>query len=76
MKRSSIGYRYIHTAIDDRTRLAYSEIHDDEQAVTAAGFWRRPTTWFAAHGVTVERVLTDIQAGWRSEDPRVVRPAA
>ena len=38
---SGVGYRYIHTAIDDRTRLAYSEILDDEQAATAAAFWRR-----------------------------------
>jgi hypothetical protein len=38
------GYRYIHTAIDDRSRIAYSEIHDNEQAVTAAGFWRRAET--------------------------------
>ena len=76
VKRSSIGYRFIHTALDDRTRLAYSEILADEQAVTAAAFWRRAHTWFAAHGVTVERALTDIQGGWRVQDPRVVRPAA
>lgn len=36
---SGVGYRYIHTALDDRTRLVYSEILDDEQAATAAGFW-------------------------------------
>lgn len=34
-----VGYRYVHTAVDDRTRIAYSEIHNDENAVTAAGFW-------------------------------------
>ena len=62
MKRSSVGYRFIHTALDDRTRLAYSEILGDEQAVTAAAFWRRAHAWFSAHGVTVERALTDIQA--------------
>ena len=59
VKRSTTGYRFIHTAIDDRTRLAYSEIHDDEQAITAAGFWQRAYTWFAVHGVHIERVLTD-----------------
>ena len=53
------GYRYIHTALDDRTRLVYSEIHDDEQAVTAAAFWTRAAAWFAAHGITCERVITD-----------------
>jgi len=41
---TNVGYRYIHTAIDDRTRLAYSEIHRDEQGVTAAGFWHRALT--------------------------------
>ncbi len=54
-----VGYRYIHSAIDDRTRLVYSEIHLDETAATAVGFWRRAVTWFAAHGITCERVITD-----------------
>jgi transposase InsO family protein len=56
---SNVGYRYIHTALDDRTRLAYSEILDNEQGVTAAGFWERAHSWFAAHHVTIERALTD-----------------
>ena len=60
------GYRYIHSAIDDRTRLVYSEIHHDEQAVTAAGFWHRAFAWFALHGITCERVLTDNGACYRS----------
>lgn len=66
VKRSTTGYRFIHTAIDDCTRLAYSEIHDDEQAVTAAGFWRRAAIWFAAHGIHFERVLTDNGSCYRS----------
>ena len=66
VKRSSAGYRYIHTALDDRTRLAYSEILDDEQAVTAAAFWHRAHAWFAAHGITIERVLTDNGSCYRS----------
>ena len=49
---SGVGYRYLHTAIDDRTRIAYSEILNDEQAVTAAAFWRRAAAWFAARGIT------------------------
>lgn len=56
---SNIGYRYIHTAIDDRTRLAYSEILDDETGATAAAFWLRTTAWFASQGLTCERVITD-----------------
>jgi len=63
---TKVGYRYIHTAIDDRTRLAYSEIHRDEQGVTAAGFWHRAHQWFAAHGITVERALTDNGPCYRS----------
>jgi len=60
------GYRYIHSALDDRTRLVYSEIHDDEQAITAVGFWHRAVAWFAAHGVTCERVLTDNGSCYKS----------
>ncbi len=63
---AKVGYRYLHTAIDDRTRVAYSEILDDEQATTAAAFWRRAHTWFAARGVAVERCLTDNGSCYRS----------
>ncbi len=65
-KRAGAGYRYIHTAIDDRTRIAYSEILDDEQAATAAGFWARAATWFSAIGIHCERVLTDNGSCYRS----------
>ena len=51
-KRAKIGYDYVHTAIDDHTRLAYSEIHDDEKDPTSAGFLHRALAWFAAHGIT------------------------
>ncbi len=60
------GYRYIHSVIDDRTRVAYSEILDDEKGHTAAGFWRRAHAWFAAMGITIERVLSDNGACYRS----------
>jgi transposase-like protein len=58
-RRSTVGYRYIHSAVDDRTRVAYSQIHDNEQGATAVGFWHRAHAIFAAHGIDVERVLTD-----------------
>jgi transposase InsO family protein len=61
-----VGYRYLHTALDDRTRLAYSEIHTDEQAVTAAGFWTRAAAWFATQGIRCERVITDNGSCYRS----------
>ena len=60
------GYRYLHTAIDDRTRLAYSEIHHDEQATTAAGFWTRAAAWYASLGIMCQRVITDNGACYRS----------
>jgi transposase InsO family protein len=63
---SGAGYRYIHTALDDRTRLVYSEILDDERALTAAGFWARAASWFAAIGIRCERVITDNGSCYRS----------
>jgi transposase InsO family protein len=65
-KTRRVGYRYIHSALDDRTRLVYSEIHTDETAMTAAGFWTRAAAWFAEHGVSCERVITDNGACYRS----------
>lgn len=58
-KTTPIGYDYIHTAIDDYTRLAYSEVLPDEKDPTSAGFLHRAMTWFAAHGVHVHQILTD-----------------
>lgn len=57
--RNSTGYAYLHTALDDHTRLAYTENLPDEKADTCADFLTRATAWFAQCGVTVERVLTD-----------------
>ncbi len=54
-----IGYAYLHTAIDDYSRVAYTEALADEKGATAAGFWRRAEAWFRARGVVIERVLTD-----------------
>jgi transposase InsO family protein len=54
-----VGYRYIHTALDDRTRIVYSEILSDEKATTAAGFWRRAAAWYTSIGITPKRVITD-----------------
>jgi len=61
-----IGYGYVHTALDDHSRLAYSEVLADETAATAAAFWRRAVIWFAAQGITVQRVLTDNGSCYRS----------
>jgi hypothetical protein len=57
-RRNGAGYAYLRTAPDDHSRLAYTEDLPDEKAATCAAFLQRATTWFAARGVTVERVLT------------------
>lgn len=58
-KRAKIGFDYVHSMVDDHTRIAYSEIHSDEQGNTCAGFIERAGAFFASHGVTIERVMTD-----------------
>ena len=60
------GWEFCHVAIDDATRLAYAEVLDNEKAITVVGFLRRAVDFFARHGITVERLLTDNGAGYRS----------
>ncbi|MBX9719277.1 MAG: IS481 family transposase [Microbacteriaceae bacterium] len=59
-------HAFVHTVIDDHSRVAYAEIHDDETAATAIGVLRRAASWFADRGVTVERVLSDNGPAYRS----------
>jgi transposase InsO family protein len=54
-----IGWEYVHTIIDDRSRVAYSEIHDDEQATTVTAFTRRALDWLLELGICAERLMTD-----------------
>lgn len=61
-----MGHAYVHTVIDDHSRVAYAEVHDDETAPTAVGVLRRAVAWFAARGVTVERVLSDNGSAYKS----------
>jgi transposase InsO family protein len=61
-----IGTAYVHTVIDDHSRVAYAEIHGDETAATAVGVLRRAVSWFVARGVTVERVLSDNGPAYKS----------
>ena len=63
---SGVGYRYIHSALDDRTRIVYSEIHTDERGITAAGFWARAAAFFATLGISCERVLSDNGSCYKS----------
>jgi transposase InsO family protein len=53
------GYDYIHSAVDDHSRLAYSEALPDEKGETCAAFLARAATFFADHGVTIKAVMTD-----------------
>jgi len=59
IRRKTVGWEYVHVAVDDYSRLAYAEVLPDEKAVTAIGFLRRVLVFFARHGIQVERVLTD-----------------
>jgi len=61
-----MGTAFVHTVIDDHSRVAYAEVHDDETAVTAIGVLRRAVAWFAARDVVVERVLSDNGSAYRS----------
>ena len=58
-RHNTVGWEFCHVAIDDFSRLAYVEVLSDERARTAVAFLRRALYFFAAHGVRVERVLTD-----------------
>lgn len=62
-----IGYSYVHSAIDDHSRLAYSEVLANERQETATGFWHRANAFFTTHGITVERVLTDNGSCYKSK---------
>lgn len=70
-KRSStyeprIGTAFVHTVIDDHSRVVYAEIHDDEKAGTAITVLRNAVAWFTARGVTVQRVLSDNGSAYKS----------
>lgn len=64
--RAGAGYSFLHSAIDDHSRVVYSEILGDERQETAAGFWERANAFYASLGVTVIRVLTDNGSCYRS----------
>jgi hypothetical protein len=64
--RPKIGIAFVHTVIDDHSRMAYVEICSDEKAATAVDVLQRAVAWFAERGVTVERVLSDNGSAYRS----------
>lgn len=65
-KRARIGFDFIHSVVDDHSRLAYSEVLPDEKGTTCAGFLQRAAVYFAGHGITrIERVMTDNHFSYR-----------
>jgi transposase InsO family protein len=59
-KRAKIGFDYVHSVVDDHSRLAYSEILPNEKGPTCAAFLRRAADYFATHGIgQIERIMTD-----------------
>ena len=61
-----VGTAFVHTVIDDHSRVAYAEICDDETAATAITVLRNAIAWFAERGVSVQRVLTDNGSAYKS----------
>jgi transposase InsO family protein len=61
-----VGTAFVHTVLDDHSRVAYAEIHDDETAAIAAQVLRNAVAWFADRGVAVQRVLSDNGSCYRS----------
>ena len=64
--RALVGTAFLHTVIDDHSRVAYAEICSDEKSQTAIGVLQRAVAWFSDHGVAVERVLSDNGSCYRS----------
>jgi transposase InsO family protein len=64
--RRSVGWEYVHIAVDDFSRLAYAEVLADERAATAVGFLRRAVAFYRHHGIRLERVLSDNGSAYRS----------
>ena len=59
-RKHRIGFDYVHSMVDDHSRLAYSEILPDEKGPTCAGFLRRAAAYFAEHGITrIDQLMTD-----------------
>lgn len=62
-----IGWEFVHVCVDDCTRLAYVEVLSDERKEAVTAFLTRAVAWFGAHGIRVERLMTDNGPGYRSK---------
>jgi transposase InsO family protein len=66
LRRRTVGWEYVHVAVDDYSRLAYVEVLTDETGATAVAFLRRALAFFARYGIQVEGILTDNGSAYRS----------
>jgi transposase InsO family protein len=64
--RNTVGWEFVHVAVDDYSRMAYAEVLKDERATTAIGFLQRAIAFYRRHGIEVERVLTDNGSCYRA----------
>jgi transposase InsO family protein len=64
--RNTVGYEYVHIAVDDHSRIAYAEVLADEKATTAAGFLGRAVAFYRRYGIRVEAILSDNGSAYRS----------
>ncbi len=58
-RRNPLGHDYFHAVVDDHSRLAYGELLADEKSDTVTKFLERALSWFAGHGITCRRLMTD-----------------
>jgi transposase InsO family protein len=65
-RRNTVGWEYVHIAVDDHSRLAYAEVLPDEKGATAIGFLRRTIAFYRRYGIQVEQLLTDNGSAYRS----------
>ena len=76
VRNRGIGWEHLHVAIDDASRLAYTELLPDERKESAVAFLQRAVAWFAGLGVVAERVMSDNGSAYRSRDFRAAIDAA
>ena len=65
-RRKTVGWEYVHIAVDDHSRLAYAEVLPNEKAATTVGFLRRAVAFYRRYGIQVERLLTDNGGAYHS----------
>jgi transposase InsO family protein len=66
LKNRRVGWQYLHVVIDDHTRLAYAELLSGQDAEACSRFLERAVAWYADHGITVQRVLSDNAKAYHS----------